>query len=520
VKLEQTYRSTKTILAIASKLIANNTQRKDKSLWTENAQGERAKLLLCQDEHDEANIVMQQLKAAQEAGTSWSDMAIFYRMNSLSRVMEDALRRANVPYVMARGVEFYNRKVIKDVLAYLRVIANPADEVSLTRIVNVPPRGIGDSSVKLMQTHAVAGGMTLWAAMERAAHIPELSSRAVNSTKAFVELVNSWRAKAATPSPTYPGERAGERGDIRQKAHTDVRGGGAEENNLHEDDDAPLLRAARPSPHPSPRSTEERELELADPHERGPLVRLMEDVVRRSGLEAALKKAQAVSGADDEGNDPLANVNELISSVAEFEAENPQGTLTDYLAQVSLVSDTDHMKGHGGAVTLMTLHAAKGLEFPVVAIIGLEEGILPHSRARGTLNELEEERRLCFVGVTRAEQKLILSKAAYRTIRGLRERTVTSPFLNEMPADALEVTDRTGLAFEGTRAEYRERLETESDRLAGQFRKGQLVRHPTFGLGRIAEVSDMGQHTRAVIEFNAAGRKTLILQYARLEAVG
>jgi DNA helicase-2/ATP-dependent DNA helicase PcrA len=307
---------------------------------------------------------------------------------------------------------------------------------------------------------------------------------------------------------------------MREAPNTDVRASDVVDDDLHANDDAPLLRATRPSALPSARSTGEREQTLVDPRERGPLVRLMEDVVRRSGLEAALKKAQAVSGADDEGNDPLANVNELISSAAEFEAENPEGSLTDYLAQVSLVSDADHMKGHGGAVTLMTLHAAKGLEFPVVAIIGLEEGILPHSRARGNLNELEEERRLCFVGVTRAEQKLILSKAAYRTIRGLRERTVTSPFLNEMPQDALEVTDRTGVAFGDTRAEYRERLETESDRLAGQFRKGQLVRHPTFGLGRIAEVSDMGQHTRAVIEFNAAGRKTLILQYARLEPVG
>jgi DNA helicase-2/ATP-dependent DNA helicase PcrA len=248
---------------------------------------------------------------------------------------------------------------------------------------------------------------------------------------------------------------------------------------------------------------------------------LMENVVRRSGLEAALKKAQQVAGgADDEGNDPLANVSELISSAAEFETENPQGTLQDYLSMISLVSDADHLKGHGGAVTLMTLHAAKGLEFPVVAMIGLEEGILPHSRARGNVNELEEERRLCFVGITRAEQKLILTKAAYRTIRGLRERTVTSPFLNEMPAEMLEIVDRTGLAFGDTRRENRERLETESERLAGQFRRGQMVRHPTFGLGRIAEVSDMGQHTRAIIEFNAAGRKTLILQYARLEAVG
>src|SRR5688500_8777408 len=384
VKLEQNYRSTKTVLAIASKIIANNTQRKDKGLWTENEQGEKAKLFLCQDEHDEANIVTQQLKEAEKAGTSWSDMAIFCRMNSLSRVLEDALRRANVPYVMARGVEFYNRKVIKDVLAYLRVIANPADEVSLTRIVNVPPRGIGDGSVKLMQTHAIAGGTTLFGAMERAASIPELSSRAVNATKAFVELVKSWRKMARSeealpPSPTYSGERAGERGEGRETSEVV---GSSPTDTMFESNASPTADAARPSPQPSPRRTGEREFEFAqstDHPERGPLVRLMEDVVRRSGLEAALKKAQAVSGSDDEGNDPLANVNELISSAAEFENENPEGTLTDYLAQVSLVSDADHMKGHGGAVTMMTLHAAKGLEFPVVAMIGLEEGVLPHS---------------------------------------------------------------------------------------------------------------------------------------------
>jgi DNA helicase-2/ATP-dependent DNA helicase PcrA len=153
-------------------------------------------------------------------------------------------------------------------------------------------------------------------------------------------------------------------------------------------------------------------------------------------------------------------------------------------------------------------------------MIGLEEGVLPHSRARGNESEMEEERRLCFVGITRAEERLILTKAAYRTIRGLREKTVSSPFLTEVPRESLDITDRTGLATLTPRDEYRERLETESDRLASQFRRGQMVRHPTFGLGRIAEVSDMGQHTRAVIEFNSAGRKTLILQYARLEPVG
>jgi DNA helicase II / ATP-dependent DNA helicase PcrA len=457
VRLEQNYRSTKTVLQIASALIANNTQRKEKSLWTENPQGEQAALYLCQDEHDEAQIITRDLKELNEkAAIPWSGMAIFYRMNSLSRVMEDALRKANVPYQIARGVEFYNRKEIKDVLAYLRVIANPSDAVSLERIVNVPPRGIGDSSVTQMQVYATAHGLGLWDAMQVPQQVQGLSSRAVNATRQFVSLVQRWRKLAA--------------------------------HELASDD----LMAGK----------------------KGIVQIVMEDVVRTSGLEGLLRKS------DDPDLPELANVNELISSASEYDSGNPEGSLHDYLAIVSLVSDADHMKGAGGAVTLMTLHAAKGLEFPVVAMIGLEEGILPHSRARGNLEELEEERRLCFVGITRAQQRLILSKAQYRTIRGLKERTVTSPFLNEMPAEALHITDRTGLDTLGDRDDDREYVRQESKGLAGQFRRGQMVRHPTFGVGRIADVSDMGQHTRAVIEFSSAGRKTLILQYARLEPVG
>jgi DNA helicase-2/ATP-dependent DNA helicase PcrA len=184
-----------------------------------------------------------------------------------------------------------------------------------------------------------------------------------------------------------------------------------------------------------------------------------------------------------------------------------------------LVSDVDHMKGAGGAVTLMTLHAAKGLEFPVVAMIGLEEGVLPHSRASNNLMELEEERRLCFVGITRARERLILSRAAYRTIRGLRERTVGSPFLHEMPGEDLLFIDRTGLPSDDDDAEARSDRPS-SDSGGPQFRRGQLVRHRQFGLGKIAEVTDMGRHTRAIVDFNSAGRKTLILQYANLEPAG
>jgi DNA helicase-2/ATP-dependent DNA helicase PcrA len=253
--------------------------------------------------------------------------------------------------------------------------------------------------------------------------------------------------------------------------------------------------------------------------QKGMVQTIMENVVRRSGLEKSLKKD---TEAEELGEGPLANVNELITAAAEYDRDNPEGSLDEYLAIVSLVSDADHMKGGEGAVTLMTLHAAKGLEFPVVAMIGLEEGILPHARSRGNMKELEEERRLAFVGITRAQEHLILTKAAYRTIRGLRERTVTSPFLNEMPPDMLDITDRSGLAgLAGgdDRGEYRERLTSESQRLMMQFRRGTTVRHPQFGVGKIEEVNDMGQHTRAVINFSSRGKKTLILQYARLEVV-
>ncbi len=232
------------------------------------------------------------------------------------------------------------------------------DEISLTRIVNVPARGIGDGSVKLMQAHAVGAGLSLREAMRQADRIPGLSTRAVKSTGNFVRLIESFRAG---------------REGVRQTMRS-----------------------------------------------------LMEDVVRRGGIEQMLRKI------DPGEEEQLANVEELISAAAEYDRENPEGSLDDYLCQVSLVSDADHMAGTGGAVTLMTLHAAKGLEFPVVAIIGLEEGCLPHVRAQNDMQQLEEERRLCFVGITRAQNRLILSKAARRTIRGLSGPTVTSQFLAQI----------------------------------------------------------------------------------------
>ncbi len=508
VRLEQNYRSTKTILAIADQLIGHNTQRKNKGLWTENEQGEKARLFNCQDEHDEADVVMKELRAAHDKGTSWSSMAIFYRMNALSRVMEESLFRAKIPYQIARGLEFYNRKEIKDVLAYLRVIANPNDELSLERVVNVPTRGIGDSSIKQLQVYGVSNGMGLWGAMQESPRVSGLSTRALNAIKQFVEMVNEFRSllknkqsavanitlrqsDAPNRSPGVPPVLSSSQflfSDSEEKEEGDEGTGETPE----------LLRSEQ----------------SVVPVGKGPVQVVMEAVVRKSGLEALYRKSA------DPDLPELANVNELINAAAEYDRDNADGSLAEYLAAVSLMSDADHMKGGDGAVTLMTLHAAKGLEFPVVSIIGLEEGVLPHSRARGNLNELEEERRLCFVGITRAQKKLILTKAAYRTIRGLRERTVTSPFLNEMPEDQLDKIDRTGTEHTDDREAWRGELQSSAKGMAAQFRKGQLVRHAKFGLGRIFDVTDMGQHTRAVVDFNENGRKTLILQYANLESVG
>lgn len=452
VRLEQNYRSTKTILRIASEVISRNTQRKEKKLWTENQIGELAKLFICQNEHEEANTIANELLRLHEAGYAWNQMAVFYRVNALSRLMERSLFSAKIPYQIARGVEFYGRKEIKDVLAYLRVIANPSDEVNLERIINVPTRGVGDAALEQVRAWGIANNAGLYSALEKVGQVEGLSSRAANGVRAFVKLIEHFRS-IITMRPTGV-----------------------------------------------------------------PIRDLMEELVKLSGMEAALKK---LGGEEQE---QIANVGELITAAAEYDEQNPQGTLENYLAQVSLVSDIDQLKDAGGAVTLMTLHAAKGLEFPVVAIMGLEEGSLPHARAREDATQMEEERRLFFVGITRAEQRLLLSCAAWRTVRGLSGPTVKSPFLREMPNAAVDIIDRSGYA-RGARPtqsweEDQSTSSYEDSHVHGEFRKGQLVRHPKFGIGRIKDISGSGDQTKADVAFNTAGLKTLFLIYARLEAVG
>ena len=563
VLLEQNYRSTKIILQAASSLIANNTHRKKKDLWTENEAGPRIVVLKTADEHQEAREVVERLKTAHaREKISWDKMAVFYRMNSLSRVLEDALMRAAVPYQIARGTEFYGRKEVKDVLAYLKVVANPADAVSLERIMNVPPRGLGDTTAARLSSFAAEEGISMLDACGRAADIGGLGARAVNGCLQIADLFERWR-KLAFGGAAVAATAGRGRGRNDAPGNSSARQSDPQGDHLfdsasdHESDsqsdplfDASLADAMADSEEIAPDFQDQSPSQSEDATAGGPgpasptglppeyvipggVKHLMETVVRESGLEDALKKK-------DPENEQSGNINELISVAAEFDAQNPGGSLNDYLQQVSLASDVDRIQDGGGAVTLMTLHAAKGLEFPFVAMVGMEDGLLPHARALNFMagpHELEEERRLAFVGVTRAMRQLVLTYASNRMIRGITQRSVASQFLKELPAECLDCTDLSGEGDAGSgsyrdEAGYGRRSEQQTQRatearqqkqvaqtLAGQFAKGALVRHPQFGLGRIEDISPAGSMTRVVVSFQGAGRKTLILQYARLERV-
>jgi len=493
VRLEQNYRSTPGILAAADALIQNNKGRRHKRLWTENDAGDPVRVVTCGDGGSEAGWVVdtfRELNAGTDGkpGIPWGQMAVFYRMNSLSRVMEDALRDAGIPYQIARGTAFYDRKEIKDAVAFLRTVANPADEVNLLRIINVPARGISVPSTKHLRAHAIENNLPIDHVLEDPTNVTGLNTRAQNSVAKFAVLLQNWRARVA--------------GDTAL---------------------------------------------LADPTLRG----FVEDVIAESGLEAYYR-----NDTSDPDRERLANLGELVTSAQQFEeellleAEQEQDgasqtlSLSDkllgFLERIALVADADTVQSDQGLVTLMTLHAAKGLEFPAVAVIGVEDGLLPHSRSSETAEDLEEERRLLFVGITRAEKHLYLCHAKYRTVFGQSGPTVKSRFFNELPADVIEPVDAsddgtyfdpdpwgdtpTGSTRRPDGSLKRKRSLGQAQRgvatgLAAEYPPGTIVRHKTFGLGRVVTVATTGASTRAKICFNTAGNKTLVLQYARLERV-
>lgn len=441
VRLEQNYRSTGAILSAASSLIAHNEQRKKKKLWTEEEFGAPIRVWECEDEHDEARRIASDIQSYVNEGGQAGDVAIFYRINAVTRVLEEALRSARIPYQIARGVEFYGRKEIKDLMAYLKAVVNPADEVSLVRAIGTPSRGIGKVTVEKIRDFARARGMPIGAALEVADSIEGIKAA----------------AKKIAPFARF-------------------------------------MRRLREMP-------------------QTPVQAIVETVLRESGLESVL----GAEGTID--NDALQNAYELVSAAKQYDEESPNGSLAEWLHQISLVTDVDSVELSGGAVTLMTLHAAKGLEFSQVYLVGMEENMLPHARAvREGEGDIEEERRLAFVGITRARRCLTLTRARYRMIRGITERTMPSRFLSELPQDELEIVDfeREQDRSRAHLGRYNEYDDGEGIDV-GRYMPGSIVRHPDYGEGRVVRLEPRGRSVYVRVRFDGFGERSFALDHASLE---
>ena len=436
LRLEQNYRSTKNILEAANLVIQNNDRRKEKALWTENRPGKQIRVFEAGDEAEEANYLIQQIQRYKRQGRAYGECVIFCRINAQSRTFEDALREENIPYQIIGGTKFYDRMEIKDLLAYLKVIVNPTDSISLRRIINVPTRGIGATTLGRLEDFARSNQLPLIDAIDHVDEISAIRTATQNRITEFAQLIRSYQ-------PTDPPTR------------------------------------------------------------------VVEDLVHRSGYLAALQKENTI-----EAQTRIENVNALINGVLSYELATPESTLSGYLEAVTLTADIDEMSDQNDVVTLMTLHSAKGLEFPIVFMVGLEEGFLPHQRSMESAAELEEERRLCYVGITRAQEQLYLTHAQERRTFGNFEYRIRSRFLDEIPPDLLELaTPYTEPAPTRTFSTFDP--DEPDDRTS--YRVGQIVYHSRFGRGRIKAMFGTGSYGRITVRFDRAGEKTLMAEYANLQ---
>jgi DNA helicase II / ATP-dependent DNA helicase PcrA len=444
--MEQNYRSTSNILAVANALIEHNVHRKPKSLWTETQGGELAVRYRADDEHEEAVFVAEEVhRLVESEGHRYSDVAVFYRTNAQSRVLEDIFMRAGIPYRVVGGVRFYQRKEVKDVLAYLRLLLNPQDVVSARRVVNTPRRGIGDATVASLEGFAVFEEIPFLEAARRVDEIPELGARAKGAVAGFVGVID--RLRQAFDSGAGP-----------QK--------------------------------------------------------MVEAAATESGYLLELEAERTV-----EAEGRIENLRELGGVAAEFEQRSPDGTLAEFLEQVSLVSEQDEYDEESGNVTLMTLHNAKGLEFPVVFIIGLEDGVFPHYRSMGEPAALEEERRLMYVGVTRAQQRLYLTHAWSRMLFGSTSYNPPSRFLGEIPSELVHAIEEENVIGGGGEVSPI-RAAVDGRREIPQISAGDTVVHDKWGEGVVLTVSGAGSDAEATVRFEDAGEKRLLVAYAPLKRVG
>lgn len=457
VLLEQNYRSTQNILNAANAVITKNESRKEKNLWSQAGSGAPLIGYVAESEHDEAEFIKSEIRELQDKGVSNpGDTAIFYRTNAQSRVFEEVFMRAALPYKVVGGLRFYERKEVKDLLAYLRVLANLEDEISLRRIINVPKRGIGDRAIETVEDFARHNDLTFWQALTRCNESAETPTRAAQSMSEFVSMMIALN----------------------------------------------VLVEAKTKPSV-----------------------VVEAVLEQSGLLTEL-----ANSTDPQDEVRLENLKELVAVSMEYEerpfeelGEDEEISLAGFLEKVSLVADSDEIpdgEDHGGVVTLMTLHTAKGLEFPTVFLTGMEDGIFPHSRTMGDKNELEEERRLAYVGLTRAEQRLYISRAEYRSAWGSPTYNPASRFLDEIPEELIEWRNTGRSTFSVSPSAIRRTPTTPPPRATGKkssamvLEVGQRVSHDTFGLGTVVALAGEGDKSEATINFGEYGEKRLLLRYA------
>jgi DNA helicase-2/ATP-dependent DNA helicase PcrA len=449
VVLDQNYRSTETILDAANAVIANNSKRKPKQLWSDRGEGEPVYHYQAEDEHDEAGMVADELNHLEDVGYRLGQVAVFYRTNAQSRVLEEVMVRRGIPYTVVGSVRFYERREVKDVLAYLRAVVNPTDEVALKRVINVPKRGIGSTTVGHIERFAQTGGVGFLVALRRAGEVTQLTTRARSQVADFLTVLDSLAAIA---------EEGGPKRTVQAVL-----------------DDTGYLR----------------ELEA-------------ERTVEALGRVENLRELISVAEEYEEIS--------AGSMVGDEEWDDLTGTrrLELFLETVTLVSDVDDLEEAKESVTLMTLHNAKGLEFPVVFLVGLEDGVFPHVRSLGDPDQMEEERRLAYVGMTRAEDRLYLVNAWHRTLWGGTNYNPPSRFLREVPANLvkdLPKRDRKDLPAAPT---PRRTLSAE------QIGPGDRVRHDKWGLGTVRALTGEGDKAEAEVQFDTEGRKRLLLAWAPL----
>jgi DNA helicase-2/ATP-dependent DNA helicase PcrA len=456
ILLEQNYRSTQTILSAANAVISRNASRKPKNLWSDAGEGTAIVGYVADNEHDEASFVAGEVdRLTDDEGVLPSHVAVFYRTNAQSRVFEEVFIRVGLPYKVVGGVRFYERREVRDALAYLRVLANPADSVSLRRILNVPKRGIGDRAEACLEALAQREAITFNDALTRCEDAYGLAARSLHAVQGFRTMMDELRTlvEAGTPPAT-----------------------------------------------------------------------VLEAVLDRTGYAAELS-----GSADPQDQTRLENLQELVSVAREFEEASPGGSLVDFMEQVALVADADEIPDEEtaddgtpaqGVVTLMTLHTAKGLEFPVVFLSGLEDGVFPHQRSLADPIELEEERRLAYVGITRARERLYLSRATVRSAWGAPQAYPASRFLEEIPGQLVDwrrlestVTSAPAMAAMAARPGVR----SPGNRTVIHLEPGDRVTHDTFGMGSVVAVEGAGERAVASIDFRTGGVKRLLLRYAPVE---